>query len=95
MTGACVSLIITTLTLCFSFLKLENLMNRKNATINTHLSALGFDEKYDLANSDFMIAFALDSWSDGVKHDPRYIQWTVQLWKFRDGVEKRDYHPVH
>ena len=78
------SLIITTLTLAFSVLKFENLMTRKNATINTNLSPLDLDERYELAKSDFMMAFALESWGEGIRHDPRYIQWTAQIWKFDD-----------
>ena len=71
--GAFVSLIITTLTIAFSVLKLEHLLRRRNAQVITHETPLELDERYEVANSEFMIAFALESWEVGVKYDQRYI----------------------
>ena len=89
------SLIITTLTIAFSVLKLEHLLHRRNAQVITHETPLELDERYEVANSEFMIAFALESWEVGVKYDQRYIQWTTHIWKFVDGVKTSDYYPVH
>ena len=60
--GACASLFITAVTIAFAGFKLENLLTRHNATIINHEIPLEHDENFDIANSDFMIAFALESW---------------------------------
>ena len=68
---------------------------RKNPQVITHETPLELDARYDVANSDFMIAFALDQSNGGVKYDQRYYQWAFKIWKYIDGVESSKYYPVH
>ena len=50
---------------------------------------------YETGKSDFMMAFAVEHWSQGYKDDPRYIQWAVTFQKFVDNVETLSLYPVH
>ena len=40
-----------------------------------------------MANSDFMIAFAIEHWHSGGKSDPKYIQWVVHREIFTDSFQ--------
>ena len=71
------SICIIALTMAFSLLKLHDLLSHKNPAISKYETAVEKDEKYDTANSEFMIAFALEHWKTGPKDDPKYIHWTV------------------
>ena len=83
-TGACVSLCITALTIAFSLLKLHDLLSHKNPTMSSYAKAVDKDEKFDMANSEFMIAFALEHFETGPKDNPKYIQWTVSSHTVKD-----------
>ena len=89
------SIIITMLTFAFSLLALEKMLTRKNPTLIQTESDLEVGEKFDVANSDFMIAVATEQWLTGAKDDPRYINWTMLQTVFIDNVEYRYWWPMH
>ena len=46
-------------------------------------------------NQDFMVAFALDHFSMGVRNDPRYFKFVQIFSHGLNGHVKRTYYPVH
>ena len=49
-------------------------------------------ETFDVEASDFAIAFALEHYVDGVKDDPRFVQWLVK-YSFAD--EEGNYSAIN
>ena len=80
-------MLIAFLVIAFSILQLEALLNRKNPIILTHSTPLIEESAYSMANSDFMIAFAIEHWHSGGKSDPKYIQWVVHREIFTDSFQ--------
>ena len=93
--GVCLSIIISTLTLAFSLIKIQHLATRKNPILTVNETPQEPGKIYDTGQSDFMVAFAAEHWDTGFKDDPRYIQWTVLFQKFVDNVETKAWYPVH
>lgn len=56
--GACVSIMIFILTLIFALVKLEHLVERKNPSVTTNLSALEAGTRFNTNSNEFMMAFA-------------------------------------
>ena len=77
--GACISIVILTLTLMFGILKLEHLAQRKNPSITTNIMPLEGGERYDTASENFMMAFAVSDKNLSPKNDTRYVKWQARF----------------
>ena len=94
-TGGCLSLIISLLTFAFSLVKLQDLITHKNPTLIETEVPSEEDARYDLSDSEFMVAVALEHWSQGRKDDPRYTQWLSRFYTFIDGAETKEWYRSH
>ena len=95
-TGACLSLLVIILSVAYSFLKLEDLLNRENPLLITNDLPAALDDTFSIPESDFMLAFTLEDWLTGVKDDPRYIQWIVHEYRMtEEGDHEFKYYPTH
>ena len=77
--GSVSSVIIGILTCTFALIKLEHLFSRKNPSLSQNLEINSSGAVYDIANEDFMMAFAMSDWQTGPKNDTRYFQWALQV----------------
>ena len=71
-------------------------MGRKNPAVTTFVAseALSFEDKFDLHDKDFMMAFTLvDGIADDLKADERYIKWQAAYYTYESGV-LRDWRPI-
>ena len=75
--GACVSFGMRLLVLVYGLIKLEHLLQLRNPTLNSNKEPLEEGEIFETSKQEFMIAFTVEHWFDGVKENPRYIQWTM------------------
>jgi len=56
----------------------------------------GRDFSFDTTDDEFMIAFSLDTFSNGVKHDPRFVKWVGRVYVTdNDGNENVVFLPTH
>ena len=95
-TGSICSILIIGLVIAYSILKLENMLTKKNPVLRTRKSPVGSDARYDVRDSDFMVAFAVEHWLSGWKDDLRYIQWVVNEIVYIDNVEAKFlFHSTH
>ena len=93
--GAIISLVIFALTLSFSLLKFEQLINRKNPSINIKQSALDELAKLKIENDNHMMAFALeDFWSLTPIYDPNWLRLYAVRLTMLDGVWTEEYYPM-
>lgn len=74
------SLIIFGLSLVFMLLKCRHLMEQQNPSIATFDQELelGADNAFELDDEDFMLAFGIDHYKEGLKNDERYIKWIAR-----------------
>ena len=95
--GACVSLLILTLFILYTLLKLEHLALRKNPSINIVATTLEPGERFfNTGHEDFTMAFAVRSGKDDVpKSDTRYIQWVVYSVSRVNQIEEKRELPLH
>ena len=74
--GAMISMIIFALTLTFSLLKFDHLINRKNPSIIMTKDALDESTKLKIENNNHMMAFAIeDYWTLTPLYDPSFIRF--------------------
>ena len=90
--GACISMVIFTVTLIFALLKLEHLYQRKNPSITTNKIPLEEGVSFSLDSDDFMIAFALTDYAKKPKNNPRYTRWIVHSFQIVDGKKTMSNH---
>ena len=73
--GACISMIIFTLTFMFALLRLGHLQIRKNPLIAMHSNPLEEGERFNMDSEDFMMAFGVLGKYSTPKNDTRYLRW--------------------
>lgn len=82
--GSLASILILMLTVMFGILKLEHLVLRKNPSLiisPKDLNEDDFNDKYNTAENNFMMAFAAEDFLTGRSlGDPRYIKWYVSFY---------------
>ena len=78
--GGVLSFITIGLTLMFSLLKFQHLMENRNPSITTFQQEIeaSEDNGFELANEEFMIAFGLDTYTEGPKNDERIVKWIAR-----------------
>ena len=81
--------------MAFAVIKVQKLLTRKNPDFSSYSTLLDKDEKYDLANPEFMIAFALDHWKEGPKDNKDFIHWAVTMHTVTELVTEEAQYPVH
>ena len=79
--GALISIMIVSLIVAFSLIKIERLVQRKNPEISTNTEVLDFTEKFDTSSDDFMMAFATKS----MDIEPRHARWLAEARYSIDG----------
>ena len=90
--GGIISAMIISVTVLFSFLKLQHLLSKHNPTVNTfeEKNVFGIADVYRPESSEeFMIAFVVTSVNDPdtVKHDPHFVKWLAYQRIRMDGKE--------
>ena len=95
--GAYATMIFFMLMLTFSFLKLQNLIDRKNPIINTNTTPLEVGITYDTNRDEFMMAFAAENYDTGdAISDPRYVRWLLAVYQSRVGsTSSITWYPMH
>ena len=76
------------ITFVFACVKLVQLMQRMNPTVNTASDKYAYsnDEKLRLKDINFMMAFTLESYfTEETKDDPRFLKWVELLFKGTNG----------
>mmetsp|Transcript_6423 Transcript_6423/g.7686 ORF Transcript_6423/g.7686 Transcript_6423/m.7686 type:complete len:87 (-) Transcript_6423:563-823(-) len=69
------------------------MMQHKNPSITTNKKeATGPDHSFDLRDENFMLAFGLDSYTEGMKADKRFYKWVA---RFESQNLEFDYYPVY
>ena len=75
-------MIIAILSLSFGILKLENLVNHKNPSINITSERLEEGTNQVLDEDNLMMAFAVeDLWTTTPLKDHRFFRWFAVYWK--------------
>lgn len=86
--GGITTLVLLYITLVFACVKLVQLMQRMNPTVNTASDKYAYsnDEKLRLKDINFMMAFTLESYfTEETKDDPRFLKWVALLVKGTNG----------
>lgn len=79
--GALLSFIILSLTFLFGLLKFQQLIEKKNALINTNFDPLADDTKYQTNSGDLVLAATAENYLTGAGvSDPRYVRWQTGFW---------------
>ena len=87
-------LILTTI--LFAESKLQALLNRKSPSITSYTQSVEEGSKFDTNEEDFVIAFALENFFDGLKDDPRFVQWIAKYsYAESDGTYHVINYPMH
>ena len=69
---------IALLTITFGLVKLQHLLQRKDPIIISNENPLEVGQKYELAQEEFMTAYAAENYDTGKGiSDPRYIRWVT------------------
>ena len=92
--GAFLSMVVFALTIAFAINKFQTLILRLNPNINSQIVDLDHNEKFNINNKDFTMAFAVTrEQEDGFRRldDPRYIRIYVSFEKNK----KKEYHLLH
>ena len=78
--GGVMSVITMGLTFMFAVLKFQHLMENRNPSITTFQQEIEANEGngFSLANEGFMIAFGLDTYTEGPKNDERIVKWIAR-----------------
>ena len=67
-------------TFLFALLKFKHMYEFKSPTINQFTQTLDEESAeafYDTSKDSFMIAVGIDHFIDGIKDDPRFVQWVA------------------
>ena len=76
--GACISIIVFTLTLIFGLIKLQHLLEHRNPQIVTRTVKVDEGARFSMADTNFMMAFAAARVANGLNEglsDERYLKW--------------------
>ena len=87
---------IVFLTIAFGLVKLQHLLMRKDPLITTIETPLEAGERYEIAQDEFMTAYAAENYNTGAGiSDPRYVRWVTAVYQ-RNGVEWNTlWYPMH
>ena len=78
---------IALLTITFGLVKLQHLLQRKDPIIVSNINPLEVGQKYELAQEEFMTAYAAENYDTGAGiSDPRFVRWVTHV-KQRIGVK--------
>ena len=86
-------------TFLFAVLKFKHMYEFKSPTINQFTQTL--DEEateafFDTSKDSFMIAVGIDHFLDGIKDDPKFVQWVATYFRVdEDGNKFEDNYPMH
>ena len=80
-TGGFLSLVLYVLVFLFAIMKIQHLFSKKNPAITTFTdpNAFGQEEKFNTGIDGFQLAVAVEHYSEGVRVDPRYLQFVARL----------------
>ena len=79
--GCILSLVVLTVTILFSLVKLRHLAARQNPFVNTYVrrDAYGESDVFKTSDNGFMMAFTLQDYITGeIKDDARYMKWFAE-----------------
>ena len=78
--GGVITIFAVSLTFLFALLKFQHLMENRNPSITTFQQEIeaNHDNGFDLENEGFMIAFGIDTYSEGSKNDERFVKWVAR-----------------
>mmetsp|Transcript_27802 Transcript_27802/g.34542 ORF Transcript_27802/g.34542 Transcript_27802/m.34542 type:complete len:192 (-) Transcript_27802:347-922(-) len=95
--GGFLSLTILYIIFIFAVMKFQHLMIRKNPLITEFVDKNGIElgEKFDLGDSNFMVAVGMESWTRGMRDDPKFVHWVATVYTVTDNVSKSEYYPMH
>ena len=95
--GGLLSLVIYTMTFLYSLMKIQHLFLRKNPAITTFTdpNAFGPEERFSTGIDGFQIAIAADHFSEGVRKDPRYLQFIARLYLDTRGTVTSKYFRMY
>ena len=86
--GSIFTTLIVLVTLSYSLMKFEKVMTGRNAdvTVFTELGHISADEKVNLNDISFRMAFVVEGFVDRErKADPRYVKYIARIWNEIDG----------
>ena len=97
LSGGLLSFFVFYITFLFSIMKLKQLVERRNPTVNTYVDsdALTMDDRFDMSAENFMVAVALEGFYSGLKSDPRYIRWMAEIHTSQDDQYYKKLIPLH
>lgn len=94
--GGLVSLVIMSTTLLFAMVKWEHMNEYKSPSITAFSQTVEEGARFNPGQEDFMMAFAIEHFIDGVKDDPRFLQWIMNYsFADKDGKYTAVSYPMH
>ena len=96
--GGITSVLIYFITVMYSALKMVHLTQKHNPNISElyELDYYDQEEKLNLSEIDFKLAFTIEGFLDELrKDDPRYVKYTVRTYGKRDGIKYEKIIPYH
>ena len=75
--GGLLSILPVATTLVFAQMKLKHILEYKSPSITTNSHSIEEGARYDAQRDDFVMAFGIEHFFDGIKDDPRFTQWFV------------------
>ena len=94
--GGLLSILLIATTLVFAQMKLKHLLEHKSPSIATNSHSIEEGARYDAQRDDFVMAFGIENFAEGIKDDPRFTQWLASYSTAdSDGNYQERYYPMH
>ena len=94
--GGLVSLLIMSTTLFFAMVKWNHLYEYKSPSITAFSQKIDEGARFNPAQEEFMMAFTIEHFQEGVKDDPRFVQWILNYSSAdKDGKYSIISYPMH
>ena len=95
--GGICTLLISMVVLSFALVKFQQLISHQNPNMSSYVKDVADDERLDLKQSNFRIAFAVENYYPPffLKNDPTYVKWLFRLYGKKDNKSYEVVLPYH
>ena len=95
--GGFCSFLMIYLVFLFALLKLRQLIERNNPTVNTYVDAesMSVDNMFNLCQDGFFMAVALENFYSGVRADTSYFRWVAEVHTATNGQYFKERIALH